>query len=316
MRSLVILGSSSFLGKVLLNHINSDVLIKAVVREIPIDAKKYDKRVRWIKVDAVNACSLNTILKKDDIVINLIYIRDDKISTNIELINNIVDACKHTKVSRLIHCSTASVYGYLSKQYINELTPCNPKTSYEKVKKHVEEIILNAQSNDLDVGIIRPTAILGYGGKNLKKLAHSLIHGNKFINYLRTCLLGSMPMHLVSAVNVVEALFFLAFYEKKINGNIFIVSEDENINNNFNKVQKILIEELGLKSNFFPYIFLPRILQSILFKILDRSDLNIKRIYDSKKIKGYGFKPKDTIKDALKQFSNSIKNYDQANKKF
>lgn len=307
MNSLIVLGSSSFLGKVLLNNINSDLLIKAVVREIPIDVKNYDKRVQWIKVKDISMSSLNTILEMNDIVINLIYARDDNISTNTRLINDIVEACKHSKVSRLIHCSTASVFGYISTGYVNELTPCKPKTNYEKVKKHVEDIVLNAQSKELDVGIIRPTAILGFGSKNLKKLAYSLISGNKLVNYFRTCTLGSMPMHLVSVRNVVEAIFFLAFFKKKLNGNIFIVSEDENIDNNFKKVQEILIDELGLKPSIFPYIFLPRVLQSILFKILNRSDLNIKRIYDSKKIKGYGFKPKDTIKDAIKQFSNSIK---------
>jgi nucleoside-diphosphate-sugar epimerase len=306
LNSLVVLGSTSFLGKVLLNTINSDVLIKAVVREIPIDAEKYTKRVQWIKVDAINTYSLNKILAKEDIVINLIYIRDDKMTTNIKLINNIIEACICSKVSRLIHCSTASVYGDISTHYINELTSCNPKTNYEKVKKSVEEVVLKAQTEGLDVGIIRPTAILGFGGKNLKKLTYSLISGNKFINYLRTCVLGTMPMHLVPARNVVGALIFLALYKKKLNGNIFIVSEDENINNNFKKVQEILIDELGLEHPIFPYIFLPRILQSILFKIINRSDLNIKRNYDSKKIIEYGFKPNDTIKEAIKQFLRSI----------
>ena len=188
-------------------------------------------------------------------------------------------------------------------------TICNPKTDYEKIKLNIEELILKSLTTKIDVGILRPTAIVGYGGKNLKKLTNSLIYGNKIINYLRTCVLGSSPMHLVSAQNVVEALIFLALFKKRLNGNIFIVSEDESIDNNFKKVQEILIEELGLKSSLFPYIYLPKILQSLLFKILDRSDLNVKRIYDSKKIIKYGFKPKDTFKNAIKEFLNSIKNY-------
>ena len=310
MSSLVVLGSSSFLGKILLNNISGDLVVKAIVRKIPEDVDKYNKNIKWIKVDSIKSLTLNNILTEGDIVINLIYIRDDDKNTNITLINNVVKACVASKVSRLIHCSTASVVGDVQTQYINELTFCNPKTDYEKVKFEVEKIVLSGLSKELDVVILRPTAIVGDGGKNLKKLANSLMFGNKFTNYLRTCVLGSMPMHLVPARNVVGALIFLSLLKKKLNGNIFIVSEDENINNNFKKVQEILIDELGLEHPIFPHIFLPRILQSILFKIINRSDLNIKRKYDSKKIIDYGFKPNDTIKEAIKQFLKSINNYD------
>lgn len=309
MSSIIVLGSGSFLGRVLINQISSNVLIKAVVRKIPRDLDKFTKKVQWIKVDTISASSLKDIFKKGDIIINLIYIRDSDKKNNINLVNNIIEACIFSKVSRLIHCSSASVFGDVQSQYINELTICNPKTDYEKIKLNIEELILKSLSTKIDVGILRPTAIVGYGGKNLKKLAYSLISGNKIVNYLRSCVLSSMPMHLVSARNVAESIIFLAFFKKRLNGNIFIVSEDENIDNNFKKVQEILIEELGIKSSFFPYIYLPRILQLLLFKILDRSDLNIKRIYDSKKIKEYGFEPKDTFKDAIKEFLDSIQNY-------
>ena len=307
MSSIVVLGSSSFLGRVLINNISSDVSIKAVVREIPRDADKFAERVQWIKVDTISASSLKDIFKKDDIIINLIYIRDDDKNTNISLINNIIEACILSKVSRLIHCSTASVVGDVQTQYINELTPCNPKTYYEKVKMNIEEIVLNALSKGVDVGILRPTAIVGHGGKNLQKLANSLIYGNKFTNYLKTCVLGRMPMHLVPARNVVGALLHLALFKKNLNGNIFIISEDRDSDNNFQKVEEILIDELNLKHRKIPYIFLPAILQSLLFKLLKRTDLNINRTYDSKKIKEYGFKTTDTIKKAVRQFSQSIK---------
>jgi len=307
LNSLVVLGSSSFLGKTLLNNISGDFLVKAVVRKIPADVDKYAKRVEWIKVDTINSSSLINILAKDDVVINLIYIRDDDKNTNISLINNIIEACILSKVSRLIHCSTASVVGDVQTQYINELTPCNPKTYYEKVKMNIEEIVLNALSKGVDVGILRPTAIVGHGGKNLQKLANSLIYGNKFTNYLKTCVLGRMPMHLVPARNVVGALLHLALFKKNLNGNIFIISEDRDSDNNFQKVEEILIDELNLKHRKIPYIFLPAILQSLLFKLLKRTDLNINRTYDSKKIKEYGFKTTDTIKKAVRQFSQSIK---------
>ena len=171
----------------------------------------------------------------------------------------------------------------------------------------VEKIVLNGLSKGIDIAILRPTAIVGYGGKNLIKLSNSLIYGNKFINYLKRCILADMPMHLVPACNVVYALMHLALLENNLNGNIFLVSEDRDVNNNFSKVEEILLEALELESTKFPRIFIPKIFQSVLSKILKRNDLNPNRKYVSKKLSEYGFKPTDTVKDAIHQFTKSIK---------
>lgn len=307
MSSVIILGSSSFLGRVLLNNINSSILFKAIVRKIPVDADRYDKRVKWIKLDNINFSSLINIFEKEDVVINLTYVKNNNRNANINLINDIVDACIYSKISRLIHCSTASVVGDNKINNINELTKCNPKTTYEKVKMEVEKIVLNGLPKGIDIGILRPTAIIGYGGENLKKLSNSLIYGNKFINYLKSCVLANMPMHLVPARNVASALIHLAFLENNLNGNIFLVSEDNDVNNNFQKVEEILCDALELERTKFPRIFLPKIFQYVLFKILKRNDLNPNRKYMSKKLSEYGFKPTDTVKDAIYQFTKSIK---------
>ncbi len=121
MSSVIILGSSSFLGRVLLNNINSSILFKAIVRKIPVDADRYDKRVKWIKLDNINFSSLINIFEKEDVVINLTYVKNNNRNANINLINDIVDACIYSKISRLIHCSTASVVGDNKINNINEL---------------------------------------------------------------------------------------------------------------------------------------------------------------------------------------------------
>lgn len=307
MKSVIILGSSSFLGTVLLKNISSDLSFKALARKIPNDKNKYNKNIKWIKVNDFNFSSLVKIFQKGDVVINLTYIRDNNRNANINLINHILKACIYKKISRLVHCSTASVVGDVESRKINELTPCNPKTTYEKVKMETEKIVLDSLSKGIDIAILRPTAIVGNGGKNLRKLSNSLIHGSKFINYLKRCILANMPMHLVPVRNVVSALMHLALLEKNLNGNIFLVSEDSDINNNFSKVEKILLNALELEITKFPTIFIPKIFQTVLFKIIKRNDLNPNREFVSKKLIEYGFKPHDTVKDAIYQFTKSIK---------
>ncbi len=307
MSSLVILGSGGFLGQALLDNNNLLKPIKAVVRNIPSNVDLSKKEVTWIEADLMSPFALFDILSKDDIVINLAYIPDNDNLKNITLLSNIIEACLHCKVSKLVHCSTAVVVGNIKMNYINELTPCNPSTLYEQTKLELEESLLSISFKELDVGILRPTAIVGYGGKNLLKLARSLTHGNKFVNYLKTCVLGTMPMHLVPVRNVVSALLHLAFSAKKLDGNIFIVSSDEDVDNNFQKVEEILLDELGINKVLIPYLFLPKVLQSFLFKLINRNDISMDRTFDSKKLNDYGYKPVDSVKEAILQFSRSIK---------
>jgi len=116
-----------------------------------------------------------------------------------------------------------------------------------------------------------------------------------------------MPMHLVPVNYVVSAISHLSMQKNYLNGRIFIVSLDEDINNNFCDVEKILLNELGMTSNKFPTIYVPKILQKLLSRILNRSDLNPDRKYVSINLNKNSFQPKDTIKDAIIQFAKSIK---------
>jgi nucleoside-diphosphate-sugar epimerase len=307
MPSVVILGANGFLGKTLLRSADLFGSVKAIVRSIPNNVDVYQKTVTWIEADLMNPSSFIDVLSEGDIVINLAYIQDNDKLKNITLMNNIIEVCIRSKVSRLLHCSTAVVVGDTKINHINELSPCNPSTPYEQTKLALEDCVLSASLRGLDVGILRPTAIIGSGGKNLLKLVYSLKYGNKFSNYFKTCVLGNMPMHLVPVRNVVEALLCLSLSHKQLDGDIFIVSADEDIDNNFQKVEEILLDELGLNRVFIPYLTLPRVLQSLLFKLINRNDINMNRTYDSKKLNDYGFEPVDSVNEAIHQFSHSIK---------
>ncbi len=310
MNSLVILGCNSFIGRALLNtfnNANNNVLVKAVAREIPEGIERNSIGIKWIKTDYINSSSLTKIFSQGDIVINLTYINDDCRDANIILINKIIDACILSKVSRLVHCSTTSVIGDIENKYINESTLCCPKTPYEKIKMEIEEKVSKASLGGIDVGILRPTAVIGYGSKNLQKLSDSLMYGNQMINYIKRFVMGKMSMHLVPVRNVASALLFLAFLKKKLDKNIFIISSCDDSDNNYIKVEKILLNELGLRVNKFPKIFLPIILQKLLFRVINRHDLVPERIFDSRKIREYGFEPLGNLKEAISDFSISIK---------
>ena len=157
MSSLVVLGSNGFLGKALLCNNNLIMPIKAIVRTIPINVDVYKNKVTWIEADLMTPSSLIGILSEGDVVINLAYIPDSDKVKNINLINNIIEACIHSKVSRLIHCSTAVVVGHIAINRVNELSPCNPLTVYEKTKLALSYLKENTDINLCDQKYIAPS---------------------------------------------------------------------------------------------------------------------------------------------------------------
>ncbi|KTD24335.1 Putative NADH-flavin reductase [Legionella lansingensis] len=308
MSSLVILGATGFLGKVLIAQKNIPSSIKAVARKIPSDADLHSERITWYDVDLLSPRALDKVLEKDDIVINTVYINTHSEVDNLRLINNIIDACVRNEVKRLIHCSTAVVVGTAKEPRIDETVTCVPCTQYEKVKFAIEQQVLNAVGKGFEIAILRPTAMVGPHGKNLLKLANSLINGNQLVNYLRASLFGRRRMHLVSVRNVAVAIVHLALLDHLLSGSIYYVSSDDDPENNYLGVEKILLETLGLGARKIPILPVPLLFLSILLKIKGRSESNLARTYDSRKLLATHFVPIDSLYDAVSEFAKSIRN--------
>jgi len=308
MSSLVILGASGFIGRTLIADGHSPLPIMAVARNIPIDVDITQKGVIWFEADLSKATSLYDLLCAGDVVINLAYNIDADEVDNIGIVDNIINACLRSRVSRLVHCSTAVVAGATRVSRVVESTPCLPLTSYERTKWTIEKRVLSALARGLDVGILRPTAVVGPGGQNLLKLAASLVRGGAFANYLRASLFGRRPMHLVPVRNVTAALLHLSILPAASNGNIYIVSSDHDPSNNFHNIEEIMLRSLGLQPRKLPLLPIPSEVLSLALRLLGRSELGVIRIYDSEKLHDSGFKPIDSVESAVREFGEKIKN--------
>jgi nucleoside-diphosphate-sugar epimerase len=299
MPALVIVGASGFLGSALIKQGQLPMRVKAVARALPPDAQSCRGGITWHTVNLLNAESFTEILNPGDIVVNLAFISNSNADENIRLIDNIVAACVQARVARLLHCSTAVVAGAAKSVRILESTACYPSTRYERTKLAVELRLDAARTKGVDVGILRPTAIVGFGGQNLLSLVNALQSGMRVTNYLRASIFGKRHMHLVPVRNVTAAALHLALLPSPLGGNAYIVSADDDPVNNFQSIERILTESLGLKPRNMPLIPVPRLALEIILGLRGRSDRNCDRIYDSAKLLGTDFHPPDSVERAV-----------------
>lgn len=303
MTSLVILGATGLVGQAILAVANGEIAIKAVARRPPLtDPSQF---ITWYSLDLSIPCVLDHVLEEGDIVINLVYLKSNSLEKNLALIDNIIQSCLYKKIKRLLHCSTAMVVGNTPDNDVNESTNCLPLSQYEKVKYSIDQYLLSKVFSEIDVIILRPTAIVGAHSKNLEKLTTQLLKKSRVINYLRASLFQRRPMHLVPVRYVAEAILYLAFKPETMN-EIYIISADNDPDNNYLSVENKILATLKLKARKLPLLPLPISLLSVLLKILRRSEYNLNRKYSSCKLLSTSFRSTYTIMDAIEDMVSNF----------
>ena len=305
MSSIVLLGASGFLGHNFLLYRSSGYTIKAVRRNKNDTSIQYEG-VTWYDLDISSSESLASILNDDDIVINLIYASNKGRAYNLNILENIVKACSDSQVRRLIHCSTAVVTGNVKDPILDEDIVCKPTTDYEKTKMELERLAIKANDLGVDIGILRPTAIVGEGGENLKILTESLLSQKIFKPYLKSLIVGSRRMHLVPVKNVIRALESMSFHKSPLNRGIYNISCDADKHNTYREVEKIIARTAALKYSP-PKINLPKRALFILLSLIGRWDNNIYTVYKSEKIKSLGYTDVSSIEESIVDFVNWYK---------
>lgn len=304
MNVISVIGASGFIGTNLLKQLSQ----KYSSSEIRVLVHKRNPglilpNVVFIEGDIITGKGLDQLLASNAVVFNLAYIASATHDQNVQAAKNIVASCIRHKVKRLIHCSTAVVVGKAQSQTINEQTHCNPGSPYEVTKLEVEKTILDAAAQKIEVVVLRPTAVFGAGGKNLLKLSNQITQENGFLNYLRSCIFSTRAMNLVAVDNVIAALMFLAFYEGHIDAEIFIISDDDSDDNNYQYVEQYLMQKFLKHSHRFPVIPIPLFFLRSLLSLLGKPQPNPSVRYEARKIESLGFKKPASLQNGLDSFS-------------
>ena len=96
------------------------------------------------------------------------------------ILSRVVDASRKAHVRRLVHVSTADVYGPDHFARVSEKSALKPAHAYERLKLFEEEWLLEA-AGDLDVVIVRPARLFGDGEWIMPRLMAAMVHGRVWL---------------------------------------------------------------------------------------------------------------------------------------
>ena len=123
-------------------------------------------------------------------------------SVNRDGTKNLLEACAHQAVKKMIYTSSSAVYGIPNANPVTEETAPAPTEEYGRAKLAGETLCWEYARKDLDVSIIRPRTIMGYGRLGIFQILFEWIHQGKNIPVLNG---GKNIYQFVHAADLAEA---------------------------------------------------------------------------------------------------------------
>ena len=227
---------------------------------------------------------------------------------NVKGVKNIMEACRWSKVKRVVHISTVGIYGPTLNKTANEKSEYKISDVYSKTKLEGEEIVWEYIKKGLPAIIIKPTIAYGPGDTRPGFLnLFTLIKKNMFVSIGR----GDNYFHTIYIENLVDALVLVATNDAAI-GEDFIIGDYpcptmkkivKTIANVQDKklypfyIPTVIAYMVGVIFDFFERLGLPSPLNSRRVKFMTQN----KRFSIKKAQKVLGYRPKIDLDEGIKR---------------
>ncbi len=148
-------------------------------------------------------------------------------ATNIDAMRTLLTVCRNAKVKKIIYCSTQGVHGNIKSLAYNppvpgdEKSPIKPEDYYQHTKYEGEKVA-HEFMNDLDITILRPTALYGPGDPGRFLMLYKQVKKGWFPFFGP----GKAFYHPVYVENFCDA-FSLAMNHPESRGQTYIIADNE-----------------------------------------------------------------------------------------
>ena len=247
MTSIILLGSSGFIGKSLLPKLTMEGFsVKPMTFHNPIN------HVNEFHGDILESHILDPFLNKNDIVVNLIgqYINNDSdfIDLNLKGSLNLLNSCVKNNIKNIILISTINVYGNSINVSSNEESELSPQTNYGLIKLLTEELYRQfSRIYDLNITILRLSNIFGPNKKAgyISHLINSSVFNHQKISAYNN---GNQYRDVLFIDDAIDGI--IKSLKKPLKGfNIFNISSGTkfSINEIIKEIEKILNQKLNIE---------------------------------------------------------------------
>jgi len=236
MKNILVTGGAGYVGAVLIPKLLArdykvTVIDLYMYGEHVLDSVKDNPNLRQVKGDIRDTKLLTKEMKGIDAVIHLACISNDPSyelnpdlgkSINYDAFLPLVTIAKKAKVKRFIFASSSSVYGVKKESNVTEDLALEPLTDYSKYKALCEKYLLEQQSNDFTVLILRPATVCGYSPRLRLDLTVNILT-NHAINAGKITVFGGDQKRPNIHIDDVTDLYVqsLEYPKEKIAGKIF-----------------------------------------------------------------------------------------------
>ena len=182
---IAIIGGSGFIGTRLAKLLAEDEIDFTILDKDP--SKLFPGKT--VIVDIRDSALLAEKLKGYDVIVNLAAEHRDDVKpvslyqeVNVVGSENICRAAGKNGINRIIFTSSVAVYGEASAG-TSEKDDCHPNNEYGRTKLEAEKVYLDwaANSENNNVGIIRPTVVFGEDNRGNVYNLFRQIAGNRFL---------------------------------------------------------------------------------------------------------------------------------------
>lgn len=298
---IAVTGATGFLGKHIVQLLaeDSSSFIKGLTRQ---QVTSDSPNVSFVCGALEDPGTLHAFIEPGCTVINLAYSNVTAPADAIQTTEKLIELCAAVGIKRLIHCSSVAVYGRQSG-LVTETTPCFPYDTYGKTKLAIDQVLLDRTKGRFELVILRPTVVFGPGSEALVSLVESLLHQSRASSYLRSSLYGRRHMHLVPVSYVAKAFQFCYQNEGEFAGDIYNVSTDEHVLNNFRDVESVLMQALNIQPYICQPLPIPKFVLESVLTLLKRPVVNTQVIYSGQKLQDSCFFDECDLEAVIKDFA-------------